>query len=75
MVGPSFSSTRWAQASSEQARAWYVRPYPHINPLEGLSQKTEGTEDVKTLTAGLLQREDSGVSAPYDAITAEMRLD
>jgi len=32
-------------------------------------------EDVETLAAsGLLQREDGGVSAPYDAITAEMRL-
>ena len=32
-------------------------------------------EDVETLTAsGLLHREDGRVSAPYDAITAEMRL-
>jgi predicted transcriptional regulator len=32
-------------------------------------------EDVEALTAsGLLQREDGRVSAPYDAITAEMRL-
>lgn len=32
-------------------------------------------EDVKTLSAsGLLQRDESGLSAPYDAITAEMRL-
>jgi predicted transcriptional regulator len=32
-------------------------------------------EDVETLTAsGLLLRENGGVSAPYDAITAEMRL-
>jgi predicted transcriptional regulator len=32
-------------------------------------------EDVETLAAsGLLQREDGRVSAPYDAITAEMRL-
>jgi predicted transcriptional regulator len=32
-------------------------------------------EDVETLTAsGLLLREGGGVSAPYDAITAEMRL-
>lgn len=32
-------------------------------------------EDVETLTAsGLLQREDGRVSAPYDAISAEMRL-
>lgn len=32
-------------------------------------------EDVKTLTAsGLLRRENGGVSAPYDAIAAEMRL-
>jgi predicted transcriptional regulator len=32
-------------------------------------------EDVETLTAsGLLHREDGSVSAPYDAITAEMRL-
>lgn len=32
-------------------------------------------EDVETLTAsGLLLREDGRVSAPYDAITAEMRL-
>ena len=32
-------------------------------------------EDVETLTAsGLLQRDDGHVSAPYDAITAEMRL-
>ena len=32
-------------------------------------------EDVETLTAsGLLRRENGGVSAPYDAITAEMRL-
>src|SRR6267378_1637280 len=32
-------------------------------------------EDVETLTAaGLLQRDDGRVSAPYDAITAEMRL-
>ena len=31
--------------------------------------------DVETLTAsGLLDREDGRVSAPYDAITAEMRL-
>jgi hypothetical protein len=30
---------------------------------------------VETLAAsGLLQREDGRVSAPYDAITAEMRL-
>jgi predicted transcriptional regulator len=33
-------------------------------------------EDVETLTAsGLLQRKNGGVSAPYDAITAEMRLE
>lgn len=32
-------------------------------------------EDVETLSAsGLLQRDDGRVSAPYDAITAEMRL-
>ena len=32
-------------------------------------------EDVETLAAsGLLRREDGCVSAPYDAITAEMRL-
>jgi predicted transcriptional regulator len=32
-------------------------------------------EDVETLTAsGLLSRENGHVSAPYDAITAEMRL-
>lgn len=32
-------------------------------------------EDVETLTvSGLLQREHGRVSAPYDAITAEMRL-
>lgn len=32
-------------------------------------------EDVETLTAsGLLRREDGRVTAPYDAITAEMRL-
>ena len=32
-------------------------------------------EDVETLAAsGLLRREDGRVSAPYDAITAEMRL-
>lgn len=32
-------------------------------------------EDVETLTAsGLLNRENGRVSAPYDAITAEMRL-
>lgn len=32
-------------------------------------------EDVETLAAsGLLQREDGHVSAPYDAITAEMHL-
>ena len=32
-------------------------------------------EDVATLTeSGLLLREDGGVSAPYDAIAAEMRL-
>ncbi|HJS92267.1 MAG TPA: hypothetical protein VJ738_20045 [Steroidobacteraceae bacterium] len=32
-------------------------------------------EDVETLAAsGLLQRENGRVSAPYDAITAEMRL-
>jgi predicted transcriptional regulator len=32
-------------------------------------------EDVETLTAsGLLLRENGNVSAPYDAITAEMRL-
>jgi hypothetical protein len=30
---------------------------------------------VETLTAsGLLRREDGTVSAPYDAVTAEMRL-
>jgi len=32
-------------------------------------------EDVETLvTSGLLMRDKSGVSAPYDAISAEMRL-
>jgi predicted transcriptional regulator len=32
-------------------------------------------QDVETLTApGLLRRDNGGVSAPYDAITAEMRL-
>jgi predicted transcriptional regulator len=32
-------------------------------------------EDVETLAAsGLLRREDGRVTAPYDAITAEMRL-
>ena len=55
----------------------------HDNPVRSVKALAERLgrdykrvhEDVETLTAsGLLLRENGNVSAPYDAITAEMRL-
>jgi predicted transcriptional regulator len=54
-----------------------VDPAPSVKALaERLGRDYKRVhEDVETLTAsGLLRRENGSFSAPYDAITAEMRL-
>ncbi len=59
------------------ARAVHETPAPSVKALaERLGRDYKRVhEDVETLTAsGLLRRENGSVSAPYDAITAEMRL-
>jgi predicted transcriptional regulator len=61
----------------ELLRAVHETPAPSVKPLaERLRRDYKRVhEDVETLTAsGLLRRENGSVSAPYDAITAEMRL-
>ena len=61
----------------ELLRAVHETPAPSVKALaERLGRDYKRVhEDVETLTAsGLLRRENGGVSAPYDAITAEMRL-
>jgi predicted transcriptional regulator len=61
----------------ELLRAVHERPAPSVKMLaERLGRDYKRVhEDVETLTAtGLLIRENGSVSAPYDAITAEMRL-
>ncbi len=61
----------------ELLRAVHERPAPSVKTLaERLGRDYKRVhEDVEKLTAsGLLRREKGGVSAPYDAITAEMRL-
>ncbi len=61
----------------ELLRAVHERPAPSVKTLaERLGRDYKRVhEDVETLTAsGLLIRENGSVSAPYDAITAEMRL-
>jgi predicted transcriptional regulator len=62
----------------ELLRVVHRHPAPSIKALAIRLQRDYKRvhEDVETLTAsGLLQRKDGGVSAPYDAITAEMRLE
>jgi hypothetical protein len=61
----------------ELLRAVHETPAPSVKALaERLGRDYKRVhEDVETLTAsGLLRRENGSVSAPYDAITAEMRL-
>jgi len=61
----------------ELLRDVHRKPAPSVKALaERLGRDYKRVhEDVETLAAsGLLTREDGGVSAPYDAITAEMRL-
>ena len=61
----------------ELLRDVHREPAPSVKALaERLGRDYKRVyEDVETLAAsGLLQREDGRVSAPYDAITAEMRL-
>ncbi|OLB11534.1 MAG: hypothetical protein AUH10_09855 [Gammaproteobacteria bacterium 13_2_20CM_66_19] len=61
----------------ELLRDVHREPAPSVEALaERLGRDYKRVyEDVETLAAsGLLQREDGRVSAPYDAITAEMRL-
>ena len=61
----------------ELLRDVHREPAPSVKALaERLGRDYKRVhEDVETLTAsGLLQRDDGRVSAPYDAITAEMRL-
>jgi len=61
----------------ELLRDVHREPAPSVRALaERLGRDYKRVhEDVETLTAsGLLQRDDGRVSAPYDAITAEMRL-
>jgi predicted transcriptional regulator len=58
-------------------RAVDETPAPSVKALaERLRRDYKSVhEDVETLTAsGSLRRENGGVSAPYDAITAEKRL-
>jgi hypothetical protein len=43
-------------------------------PLNATIQAVSAAQSAASLDSGLLQREDGRVSAPYDAITAEMRL-
>lgn len=62
----------------ELLRVVHRQPAPSIKALAIRLQRDYKRvyEDVETLTAsGLLHREGGGVSAPYDAITAEMRLE
>jgi predicted transcriptional regulator len=61
----------------ELLRAVHENPAPSVKSLaERLGRDYKRVhEDVEALTAsGLLRREAGCVSAPYDAITAEMRL-
>jgi predicted transcriptional regulator len=61
----------------ELLRDVHREPAPSVKALaERLGRDYKRVhEDVETLTAsGLLQRHDGHLSAPYDAITAEMRL-
>ncbi len=61
----------------EPLRAVHETPAPSVKALaECLGRDYKRVhEDVHPLTAsGLLRRENGRVSAPYDAITAEMRL-
>lgn len=61
----------------ELLKSVHRQPAPSIKALAVRLQRDYKRvhQDVETLTAsGLLIREDGGVSAPYDAITAEMRL-
>lgn len=62
----------------ELLQAVHRNPAPSIKALATRLRRDYKRvyEDVETLTAsGLLKRDDGGVSAPYDAITAEMRLE
>lgn len=61
----------------ELLRDVHRQPAPSVKALaERLGRDYKRVhEDVETLAAsGLLNREDGGVSAPYDAMTAEIRL-
>jgi predicted transcriptional regulator len=61
----------------ELLRDVHKNPAPSVKALaERLGRDYKRVhEDVETLTAsGLLSRENGTLSAPYDAITAEMRL-
>jgi predicted transcriptional regulator len=62
----------------ELLQAVHKQPAPSIKALATRLRRDYKRvyEDVETLAAsGLLQRQDGGVSAPYHAITAEMRLE
>lgn len=62
----------------ELLRAVHREPAPSIKALATRLRRDYKRvhEDVETLTAsGLLLREDGSISAPYEAITAEMRLE
>jgi predicted transcriptional regulator len=62
----------------ELLQAVHKQPAPSIKALAIRLRRDYKRvyEDVETLAAsGLLLRQDGGVSAPYDAITAEMRLE
>lgn len=75
--GPAYNVER-TDAQAPGARARCARePAPSVKVLaDRLGRDYKRVhEDVETLTAsGLLQRKEGRVSAPYDAITAEMRL-
>ena len=61
----------------ELLQSVHRHPAPSIKALATRLQRDYKRvyKDVETLTAsGLLRREDGTVSAPYDAVTAEMRL-
>lgn len=61
----------------ELLRALHAQPAPSIKALaERLGRDYKRVhEDIETLTeSGLIDREDGNLRAPYDAITAEMRM-
>jgi predicted transcriptional regulator len=72
-----FPGNRLAGYDNERGKGDHRHPAPSIKSLATRLQRDYKRvyKDVETLTAsGLLRREDGAVSAPYDAVTAEMRL-